>query len=285
MFDSSNAPTLRRQQRGPALALALAGLFVAGSLQAQIAVRLKGWDTSKVQSLTYHIDVDMDCDVDDPTLFHEHDVRKLYVNLGAGKAELTRTSSIEASSEHFGPYGFAADGSLSLLADDPNEPDDQKTPPMEAVLLLRVWAGLPVNLAGNSWSYLDPATNQISQDKIEVQQLSSFHHLRTQLVGGMTQYTISLDSYLKLYDNMALSALIGDPADRSPVAAQAVTSLSQDGNLFLFGTLVWETANGADLGKTAAADLTYIALPFSGGTQDSIANSIYRQRFAATLLP
>lgn len=285
MFDIPKTPTLCRQQRGAALAFALVGLLVAGSLQAQVAVRLKGWDTSKAQSLTYHIDVDMDCDVDDPTLFHEHDLRKLYVTIGAGKAELVRTSSIETSNEHFGPYGFSADGALTILADDPNLPDDQKAPPLEAVLLLRVWAGLPLNPAGNTWAYDDPPTNQISQNKIEVQQTSSFTHLSTRLVGGMTQYTLAIDSFLKLYDNLALSVAVGSPADRSPETAQAVANLAQDGNLFLFGTLVWETANGADLGRTATADLTYIALPFSGGTHDSIANSIYRQRFVATLLP
>ena len=285
MFDTPQNPAPRRTRRGPAL-LWLAGLLVAGGLEAQTAVRLNGWDAKTPQTLTYHIDVDMDCDLDDPTLFHEHDVRKLQVKIGNYRAELVRTSTIESSSEHFGPYAFAADGSLTLLADDPAQPDDQKTPPLEAVLLLRVFAGLPANAQpGTSWTYLDPATSSLRLDKIEVQQESVFTMLSSRSVGGNVQYAIDLAAELKLIETPALSVALGAPADRSPVLAQTIANLESDGNLFLFGTLLWETKSGASLGKTYSADLTYIALPFSGGTRASISRSVYRQHFVATLLP
>ena len=266
--------------------LAASGLLLAGSLQAQTTVSFLGWDTKTAQNLTYHIDVDMDCDLDDPSLFHERDVRTLQVKIGSDQIKLTRTSRIESSTEHFGPYAFAADGSITLLPDDPAEADDQKAPPMEALLLLRVFSRLPQNMQpGNSWTYLDPATNNLSAIKLEIQQKSIFTHLSSRLVGGFSQYTIDLASELKLIDNLALAAVIGSPGNRPADVAAAAARLSQDGNLFLYGNLVWEARNGATVGRTYSADLTYIAIPFAGGTRSSIGSSVYRQHMIATLLP
>lgn len=265
-----------------AASLAFAGPVLAAT---QTTSTVAGWDTQTRRVLNYHIDVLMDVDPDDATVYREHDIRTLQVSINNGQVELVRTSSIESSNEHFGPYAFHADGSITLLPDDPSLPDDQKQPPFEAVLLMRVFDQVPQVIDRQSWSYQDPETPDLVLDKLEVQQTSLFSHLSTSYVGSSKHYELGLDGELRLFDNIAVSVMVGPPGQRSPEIEQIVANLSAAGNLFLYGSVTFEVESGKTQGQTVAADLLYVPLPFSGGTQASIASSIYRQHLTATLLP
>ncbi|MEO1084523.1 MAG: hypothetical protein AAFY88_09790 [Acidobacteriota bacterium] len=268
-----------------AAALWLALATSAFAATPQTAPEVLGWDTQTQRTLNYHIGVDMDCDPDDASVFREHDIRTLEVTIDAGTVEFVRTSSIELSTEHFGPYAFHDDGSVSLLPDDPALPDDQKTPPLEAGLLLRVFDKVPRDIERESWSFQDPETADLAIDKVELQQTSFFTHLATRYVGSSKQYILDLEGHLKIYDNLAVAFMVGPQGQRTPEIEQIVTDLSADGNLFLYGTVTFETQSGRAYGETVAADLVYVPLPFSNGTRTSISNSVYRQHLTATLLP
>lgn len=248
------------------------------------AQQLQGWDTQTARVLNYHIDVDLDGDPDNPTVFREHDVRILTLTLGAGRIEIDLTSSLYGTAEHFGPYAFGADGSITLLPDDPNEPDDRKQPPLEAKLLTWVFQSVPFDLGQQpAWTYLDPPTAALTDHLVEVQQKSNYRHLGSQWVSSRLQHTFDLELEMKWFENTMLGALMGPPNSR-PADVQAILSgLQQDGNLQLIGQVVWEEANG--VGETVSASFTHLVLPTIGHDRNNIQTSAWRQEMTAVLLP
>ena len=248
------------------------------------AQTLQGWDTQTSRVLNYRNDVDLDGTPSDPNVFREHDVRMLTLTLGSGKIEMDLTSSLYGTAEHFGPYGFGADGSITLLPDDPNEPDDQKQPPFEAKLLTWVFDAVPLDPSQQpTWTYVDPPTAALTDHLLEIQQRSNYQYLGSQWVGSQKQHTFDLELEMKWIENTMLAALMGPVASR-PADVQAVlTGMQQNGNLQLIGQVVWEESGG--VGHTVSASFTHLVLPTIGHDRNNIQTSAWRQEMTAVLLP
>lgn len=260
--------------------------LVLGMVPATDAATHSGWDTQTRRTLSYHIDVEMYVDQDDPTIYRENDLRTLTVSIDNGKVEFVRTSVIESSNEHFGPYTFNANGSTSFLPDDPNLPDDQKEPPMEAMLLLWVFDTVPFDdTPGTSWSFWNQDLASVPVDQLALRVNSRLDVTGTRFVNSDLQIDIEREGDLQLVDNMAMWAIVGSPAERSPEIAPTVAALAEEDNLFLFGSQVFEVPRGSSTGQTVSADFTYVTIPHSWGTRDTISVSTLRQHLTATLLP
>ncbi len=245
-----------------------------------------GWDTQTTRTLNYDITVDMYVDQDDPSVYLEHDNRTLAVSISGGEVEFIRTSTIEASTEHFGPYALHADGSTSFLPDDPAEPDDQKEPPMEAMLLLWAFDSVPFDdTSGTAWSFWSQDLTDLPVDQLALRINSRMSVIGTSYVGPDLHIAIEREGDLQLVDNLAMWAVVGSPAERSDEIAPVVAALNEEDNLFLFGSQTFEIPRGSGFGRTVSAEYTYVTIPHSWGTRDTIAVSTLRQHLTANLVP
>ena len=219
--------------------VSVAAVIVLGLAPSTFAATHPGWDTQTTRTLTYQIGVDMYVDQDDPTVYLEHDVRTLVVNIAGGQVDFVRTSVIENSSESFGPYAFHADGSTTFLPDDPTNPDDQKEPPMEAMLLLWAFDSLPFDDAnGTAWSFWNEDLANVTQDQLALRVNSRLNVTGTSYVGPDLHIALEREGDLQLVDNLAMWAIVGSPAERSAEIAPVVAALNETDNLFLFGSQV-----------------------------------------------
>ena len=260
--------------------------LVLGMASAAGAATHSGWDTQTRRTLNYHIDVEMYVDENDPTVYRENDLRTLAVSIDNGQVEFVRTSVIENSTEHFGPYGFNANGSTNFLPDDPNLPDDQKEPPMEAMLLLWVFDTVPFDdTPGTAWSFWNQDLASLPLDQLALRVNSRLNVTGTRYVDSDLQIDIEREGDLQLVDNLAMWAVVGSPAERSAEIAPVVAALNEEDNLFLFGSQVFEVPRNSTTGQTVSADFMYVTIPHSWGTRDTISVSTLRQHLTATLLP
>ncbi len=244
-------------------------------LTAQVS---QGWDVITEQEYVYNIVVDMAFDVSEHQ-FTEQDQRTLTVTIANGQVEFVRESAFEKSSEHFGPYLFSEDGTISILANPPPPPNDAlKIPPLEAELLLHIFLPPPFQPGLHSWEVVDPPDALLGDDKIEIQQRTEFQAAGMQFVDGDTWKRFNVRSSLRLIDNDAAVSLIGPPEQRSPEIQQIMQDLGQFG-LFLVGTVRWNV----DDRVTPQYEATDVPILHSGGTPGSVMTSERHQRLVATL--
>ncbi len=230
----------------------------------------RSWDAQRAQTLIYDLDVNMAHDGSD---FTERDERVIEIVIDGGKVSISRTSRIEGSRENYGPYDLSADGTIGgpeALANPP---------PLEAELILHVFppGGLGTGTLPANWGTADPPDALLSDDRIELQQLSEFTLRGNRSVGGSDIEDYALNSTVRLIDNSQLSAMIGPPSERDAELQDTIDELSND-NLFLFGTVSWNRQNRV----TEGGEFTYVSAPHAGGTQASIAASEIRQEMTVS---
>lgn len=225
----------------------------------------RSWDIQKNHILVYDLVVNM---AHDGSGFTESDDRVIEMVINAGEISIKRSSTIEGSSESFGPYVLGVDGSMSgpqILVNPP---------PLEAELILHIFTpgGLGDGSPPVNWSTVDPQDSVIVDDKIELQQRSEFTFQNSRAVGGSDIEEYALKSTVRLIDNGQIKHMIGMPADRTPELQNTIDNLGRD-NLFLFGIVSWNRQDRV----TENAKFTYVSAPHPSGTTASIAASKIRQ--------
>lgn len=230
----------------------------------------QGWDVNTCRTLTYRVDVDL---FHNGQEFEEFDERIIVISIGNGLVDIVRTSTLEKSSESYGPYAFHSDGSMTVTK------PDQAPPPQEAELLLHVLPAGPLDPDATNWSILDPPDENLEMTQLALQQRTDYQVDGEHVENGETIKDFSLDSFLRLLDNLFVWGLLGPPGERTPQIQNIISGLEQF-NLFMYGTLEWNVTRGV----TQRCELTYVPVPHVGGTQGTIDTSILRQHLTAELL-
>lgn len=230
----------------------------------------QGWDVDTCRTLTYRVDVDL---FHNGQEFEEFDECIIVISIGNGLVDIVRTSTLEKSSESYGPYQLHADGSMTLTK------PDQAPPPQEAEMLLHVLPAGPLDPDATNWSILDPPDENLEIDKLALQQRTDYQVDGDHTEDGETIKDFNLDSFLRLLDNLFVWGLLGPPGERTPQIQNIVSGLEQF-NLFMYGTLDWNVTQRL----TQRCEVTYVPVPHVGGTQGTIDTSSLRQHLTAELL-